>query len=903
MNNIKPIDIRISDTDRIICDNIDQFKIDGISSALIAHNVLAQLRNLVEAIVVKIHLNGPDVSIDNIKPAIEFLKTDSKYLFIRKFHHYLQESKSHYTPDYNGAERLMLKYYYFLLELRSFVKQEFGMTILSNLEVYKFNSSKLSKEYYVKIAEKIEKHSDNQEFNNSSRFYVYKEVPFEVKGKIYYEITLIPAYNTASKFDRFICYSKNHIPNYYSVGVNLETDSIIINNSVMPIQIIKDFIVSIRPCEFNNFSKILGIQTKISNNLKEYSSMMNFLTRTSINLYDIVSKDDKEYQKFKKDVFNNKTNYIEQMLDYSRTLIINKSRGYIVLSYLLHTFNNRIIKKQTSLYTNNMLSGLFLLNGCIPFETMPYATSLIDYNPEIDDLLECIECNGRDHELISRYITNNMINNQNLYTSIDDLSLVFNNIDEDIKIFESLLYSKHKGRKIERFGKYLYKKEAFEQTQYIIEKLLRLSSTGINGYEDTAKVWIDNHEMNSDEKKRILPTIFSNSHVGLIYGAAGTGKTYLLNIINHVFYNSKKLLLANTNPAVDNLKRNINSINVTFSTIYKVLRRRDILEYDVLAIDECSMVSNSDMYYILNKIKFKVLILCGDTYQIESIVFGNWFSLAQYFLPKHSLNMLTEPYRTKDGNLLDLWSKVRERDDDLDEYLTYNRYTNDLNDSIFNKEEDDEIILCLNYDGFYGINNINRYIQNKNPSKSYYWEHQTYKVGDRILFNENERFAPAIYNNLKGLIIDIKQETNRIWFTIEIEKALTELDVGYNGLELLGTNNGKSTVRFRVVKKQDKDDDNDIANETDVPFQVAYAVSIHKAQGLEYDSVKIIITDEVGDYISHNIFYTAITRTRKKLMIYWPKETQNKILESFKIKEKNCDASVFSEQTKIKIKK
>ena len=48
-----------------------------------------------------------------------------------------------------------------------------------------------------------------------------------------------------------------------------------------------------------------------------------------------------------------------------------------------------------------------------------------------------------------------------------------------------------------------------------------------------------------------------------------------------------------------------------------------------------------------------------------------------------------------------------------------------------------------------------------------------------------------------------------------------------------------------------------------VPFQVAYAVSIHKAQGLEYKSVKIVITNDVEELITHNIFYTAITRAKE----------------------------------------
>ena len=63
-----------------------------------------------------------------------------------------------------------------------------------------------------------------------------------------------------------------------------------------------------------------------------------------------------------------------------------------------------------------------------------------------------------------------------------------------------------------------------------------------------------------------------------------------------------------------------------------------------------------------------------------------------------------------------------------------------------------------------------------------------------------------------------------------------------------------------------------------VPFQIAYAVSIHKAQGLEYDSVKIVIADETEDQITHNIFYTAITRAKQHLTIYWSPEVCNRIL-------------------------
>ena len=167
------------------------------------------------------------------------------------------------------------------------------------------------------------------------------------------------------------------------------------------------------------------------------------------------------------------------------------------------------------------------------------------------------------------------------------------------------------------------------------------------------------------------------------------------------------------------------------------------------------MVSNSDMADIIDKISCEIMMLVGDTYQIESITFGNWFSMAKYFVPAYAWNELEKPYRTRDEHLLEFWRKVRNLDDDLTEYIVNHRYSTSLDSSVFDKKSADEIILCLNYDGLYGINNINRFLQENNKSKAYRWGLWTFKVGDPILFNESERFMPVLYNNLKGKIVDI----------------------------------------------------------------------------------------------------------------------------------------------------
>ena len=92
-------------------------------------------------------------------------------------------------------------------------------------------------------------------------------------------------------------------------------------------------------------------------------------------------------------------------------------------------------------------------------------------------------------------------------------------------------------------------------------------------------------------------------------------------------------------------------------------------------------------------------------------------------------------------------------------------------------------------------------------------------------------------------------------------------------------------------KSTDKDDE---SSKAIVPFQVAYAVSIHKAQGLEYNSVKIVITKEVEEMITHNIFYTAITRAKEKLKIYWSPETEKTVLEGLSKKSYNKDANLIA---------
>ncbi|EGO8955013.1 helicase, partial [Enterococcus faecalis] len=210
----------------------------------------------------------------------------------------------------------------------------------------------------------------------------------------------------------------------------------------------------------------------------------------------------------------------------------------------------------------------------------------------------------------------------------------------------------------------------------------------------------------------------------------------------------------------------------------------------------------------------------------------------------------------------------------------------------------DEIILCLNYDGLYGINNINRFLQSNNTNKSVNWGVVSYKIGDPVLFNETSRFSPALFNNLKGKISNIEKLDTEIIFDIEIETVINEMDIGNLDLKLISSTKNNSVVRFSVYKYPNMSETDNDSDDTVVPFQIAYAISIHKAQGLEFNSVKLIITDEVDELITHNILYTAITRTKKNLKIYWTPETEKKVIEHIKIDENRIDESILKRKLK-----
>lgn len=868
---------QIRNADEAICRNI---AVLADQRPLLSKNILAQLRNLVEGVAVRLHVGSSDRDFDYhaIEPALAFVRGKAQFNFLGKFHKLLQKSASHYTLDGDASERLMLKYYEYLFRIRSLLQDHCGLVVLANLEDFPVNLDPSLREYHQKIAERIEAFRLAEPGRRAhERYYIHRTRPFFVGRHVYYEVTFYRAVNKVSKFDRIIAFTDIDITDKYAATLTIARDSIEVLGKEMPIMIILKWEVSIRPCEFDNFARLLGMSTSVRTSSNEYRYLMRSLTASSGNLLDLIHlPDDKYAEERAAAMAGGDKPQIFPVLDRARDIVKSAAPGCNVLRYLLLRMHNQIIKPLYDSDSCHKLSDLKLPYGCIPFDEMPHCTSLPGHNPRYWDLVESIEVEGRGHELLARRVKNNVEHHGILYTPVNELEQ-FGDINALISKHNNALYYKHTHRQLVRDKEHIFSRGYEDDTVSIVTKLQEYTSSGIKGYTEAVKRWLSEASRGIDDplKEKALTQLFSRSRVALIYGAAGTGKSTMVHHIAHYFNDKNKLFLAHTNPAIDNLKRRVTAQNSVFRTISShIYRSASDPTYDLLVIDECSTVSNEDLLAVLNKTSFRLLVLVGDVYQIESIQFGNWFEIIRSFIPSTSVFELTTPFRTRNSSLLSFWNKVRALDDDIAEVMARNGYSTVLDKTLFESRAQDEIILCLNYDGLYGINNINRFLQSGNPNPAITWGVYTYKVGDPVLFYDSERFRPVIYNNLKGWIRGINSVRGRIQFDVELDRSLSEFDVEGDELEWLGG----QTVRFSVYEVDTSDDDDDSLNTT-VPFQVAYAVSIHKAQGLEYDSVKVVITDANEEDITHSIFYTAITRARKDLRIFWTPETQQAVLQ------------------------
>ena len=804
------------------------------------------------------------------------------------------------TPEIGQSERLMLKYYDFMWKIREMVKRKFGMDILQNLEKFPLRINELDQEYYEMIAEAVESAEIIHPLVNVTRFYVHKKTSFYVDGERYFELTLQLASIYATKFNRITVYTKLDISTNYSIQIAYSEAVIKLWGVESKIKVVTDWKVSIEPFCLNKMGKILKHSLKISSRYGEYNALMGFLTATGMNLLDLIDLQEIDFDKVITEIYKDvNTAHFKEILEELRETYSADStvKGRNVVRYLLLHLREELIESvAVNRYSKCLCENLGISSGCYPFESNPYISNLPDSNSSDKSRRDSIVRIGNKNDLDRAFpylkVQDETMRMGEIYFEKDTLVT-----DAEIKSFNASLdpWERRQGKSLVQKDGYVYIDFYEQTTLHILQYLLKLSKCANKEQRIINKRFVkENQDQLKDAvKEQALKNAFVKSKVLLIYGAAGTGKTTLMNYISNMLAGGRKLFLAKTHTALENLKRRIeDQENVEFRSTKSFVESGRVGRYDAVFVDECSVIDNRTMEKIVNKIQENsLLILAGDIHQIEAIEFGNWFYYAKNIILTKGANVeLSNTWRTDDPKLIDLWKEVREHKPLITERMAIDGPFSEKIGAELLKEDEykDHVVLCLNYDGKFGLNNMNNYFQCANKEgEAVVWGEWTYKKGDPVLFNDSKRF-PALYNNLKGWIVDVEKDRKEIRFTIDIDMKLTEKECKENGIEFIGDTGKYTRIRFCVFKYDSNVSDDKVDEmrmKAVVPFQLAYAVSIHKAQGLEYDSVKIVIPDSNSERVTHGVFYTAITRAKKKLKIYWSAETMKSIVDKFSKEE------------------
>ena len=501
--------------DNVICRHLDE--IENNSRGAISQDILEQLTKFVNHIMLKFYANGREISItaENIAKATEFAQINSELYTLYKFHNYLEIVTTQYTLDEDGSERLMLKYYQYLLEAKNLISHYFGIEVLHNLDKFPLHLDDTLQEYYKKISEKIERHPAEFHTDSKDKYYIQKIKPLFVNRKIYYEITFAPidGRKNKAKSNRVIAFTKLPIKSNYASKFHLINETIEILGKTMPIIIIDGWEVSIRDCEFQNFIKLIkGEKKRVP--YPEQRLICEFLTRTKYTLTDLMDFSDKAYDRITLEWKNNlKSTVFIPILDECRKLIRKGRSGQNVLRYLLYNMNNVIIKGQYSdgYYSkyyeewvharNSYLSGLYLSNGCRQFDSLPFNRSPVGHNPKLGAVFDCIPCKDKRPELFARFIRNNTEGKGQLFTDIDELGN-FPDYPILIEKYNDSLYSGHRPESdLMLEHNQVFINDYKLNTCTVIEKLQELSESGIENYSDDVELWLlfGDYEIDCDE--------------------------------------------------------------------------------------------------------------------------------------------------------------------------------------------------------------------------------------------------------------------------------------------------------------------------------------------------------------------------------------------------------------------
>lgn len=361
-------------------------------------------------------------------------------------------------------------------------------------------------------------------------------------------------------------------------------------------------------------------------------------------------------------------------------------------------------------------------------------------------------------------------------------------------------------------------------------------------------------ELNEDQQQGILTCL--QSKISIITGGPGTGKTTLIKKLLSIL-DAKKIRYRLAAPTGKAAKRMFEGTGKSAETLHRLLEfdpaimtfkhnENNALIADFLIIDEASMIDIFLAHALLKAISFGThVVFIGDIDQLPSVGAGNFLGdmIASGIIPSIKLTkvfrqaqdsmIIANAHKINRGEFPSSAPHEGKRDffyikeEDPAMVIQHCKTIIAKIAKIGLKPEDLTVLVPMNR-GIAGTFKINQDLQqllNGGQQKQLHYMGTIFKVGDKVMQIRNN-YDKLVFNGDTGIIVDVDQE----------EKTIT---VNVDG-------------RMHTYE-------HDELNE----LVLAYAISIHKSQGSEYDAVAIPLFMQHFMLLQRNLLYTAITRAKK----------------------------------------
>ncbi len=434
----------------------------------------------------------------------------------------------------------------------------------------------------------------------------------------------------------------------------------------------------------------------------------------------------------------------------------------------------------------------------------------------------------------------------------------------------------------------IYEKNAFADEKYIASKLLMLDRKCIPVDAGDVEKFIDKEEITRGIKyaaaqRRAISDALIHG-VMILTGGPGTGKTTVVRALLDIF-DSIGLETALAAPTGRAAKRLSEATAHDARTVHRLLEaefsgadreksdagvrltfrrcENDLLDEHVIIIDEASMLDSALMAALLRAIKPGArLIIIGDSDQLPSVGAGNVLHdiidsgvfatvcLTEIFRQAQESLIVTNAHAINHGEMpaLDVKNKdffFLSRSGDSEIAATVAELCAKRLPAAYGEEAAAGIqVITPSRRGEGGTLNLNSLLQKSlNPhsadKREYVYRDTVFRVGDKVMQMRNN-------------------------YEIEWTRGKTEGMGIFNGdigvIEAINMSAQQMTVNFddRIVE---------YAFSALEDIELAYAITVHKSQGSEYPIVIIPMYGAPGMLLTRNLFYTAVTRAQRMVIL------------------------------------